>query len=91
MGYIVNGPLLVLVVISILFSKEEKEIGILTIPRYIGAKTFPILRYIVTFCLYSTSFFALNADALSIILFILSAFLMIIKTSFLINFTLRKD
>lgn len=91
-GYIINGPLLVLAVISILFWKEEKdEVGVLSVFRYIGAKVFPFLRYIIGVCLYLTSFLAFSADSISIALFILAAFAAIIKNSLLVNFTLRKD
>jgi len=91
-GYIINGPFLILVVIAILFwKKEDKEEGFLSVIRYLGAKTFPFLRYLISFCFYSTSFFALTADTLSIALFLLASFASLIKNSLLLNFTLRKD
>jgi len=90
-GNAINGILMILITISILLWEEKKHEGILSLFRYIRVKTFPFLRYIIGFYFHFTSFIALDSDPLSLTLFILAAVAILIKTTFLNNFTLRKD
>lgn len=90
LGVIVNGIMVGIIFLAILFPKTRKDPGIVFILDYIGSETYPYLRYIIEFVFYSSAFFAISATLSSLIVFGLTCLASMIQTTLLQNFTLRK-
>ena len=89
-GFFINGSLVVVVIISILFPRTRKDSGVLFILDYIGSQTYPYLRYLIEISLYLSAFFATSANPIALVLFSITAAVSLIQTLILQNFTLRK-
>ena len=89
-GYIINGSLVTLIFLSILFPKMRKDAGILFFLDYIGSETYPYLRYLIEITLYLSAFFATSCQLMALLIFGLAAVASLIHTLLLQNFTLRK-
>lgn len=89
-GAILNGIMVAIVLLAIMFPKTRKDVGIVFILDYIGSQTYPYLRYLIEICLYSSALFATKITITSLLVFGLACFASMIQSILLQNVTLRK-
>lgn len=59
-GLIINGCLIAIILLSLIFPKMEKDAGVFFLFRYAGSQIYPYVRYLIEMAVYSTSFFCLS-------------------------------